>query len=230
VKIVGIIPCYNVERYCRSVIERTLPFVTRLILIDDGSTDETRVILQEMGRTHAQIRLILFDKNQGKGNALLQAIDVACKEGKFDALVTLDSDGQHAPEEIPRLMSAMQEGADLVIGGRDFSLMPPRSRFANTFMSLLLRWVSNTAPHDTQSGFRAMSPSFARAIVQHVKGNHYEMEMRCILLAIHWNLRIKEVPIETIYLDKNQSSHFSKISDSYKIMLVLIRYWITKRL
>lgn len=229
-KIVAIIPCYDVEKYCRKVIEETLNRVAFLVLIDDGSRDGTGTILHEMQqRNPKQIHLIVFPHNRGKGAALLAGIKYAFLSS-FDVLVTLDSDGQHLPSEIPRLASRVAEGVDLVIGCRQFDQMPFRSRFANTFISFLLRRIYANAPKDTQSGFRAFSLKLAQKIENEISGNRYEMEFRCILLALRDGDKVECCPIQTIYLDKNRSSHFAKIRDSVRILKVLFHYWRSKSL
>lgn len=227
-KIAALIPCYNVEKYCRPVIEETLRHVSFLILVDDGSTDRTGAILKEMEFTHRnKIHLIAFPKNRGKGEALLKGIKYALSAVSFDVLVSLDSDGQHLPSEIFLLASFVEKGADFVIGTRDFTHMPFRSRFANTCISFLLRRLYPNAPVDTQSGFRAFSRSFLEKIHAEIKGARYEMEFRCILLALKDKCEIATPQIATIYLDKNVSSHFSKIRDSFLIMKVFFKYWTT---
>ncbi|MGD2169905.1 MAG: glycosyltransferase family 2 protein, partial [Chlamydiota bacterium] len=128
-KVTAIVPCYNVEKYCRNVIEKTLDHCSFIVLIDDGSTDQTNKILQELQSSNSQkIHLITFPQNQGKGIALLEGIKYALSDTSFDALVTIDSDGQHLPSEIPKLVSCIQEGSSLVIGSRDFTKIPFRRR------------------------------------------------------------------------------------------------------
>jgi len=229
-KIVAIIPCYDVGKYCLKVIEETLNYVAFLVLIDDGSRDETGAILHQMQQKHQEkIHLIVFPKNRGKGVALLKGIEYALSLS-LDILVTLDSDGQHLPAEIPQLASHVAQGADLVIGCRQFDQMPFRSRLANTFLSFLLRHIHPKAPNDTQSGFRAFSPKLAQKVENKTSGNRYDMEFRCLLMALRDGDKVECCPIQTIYLDENRSSHFAKIRDSVQILKVFLRYWISKSL
>lgn len=226
----AIIPCYNVEKYCGEVIENALLYAAHLILIDDGSTDGTNAILHKMQQKNQnKIHLIAFPHNRGKGAALLAAIRYALSKIPFEILVTLDADGQHLPSEIPKLIAAMGNG-DFAIGCRQFDQMPLRSRMANTLMSFLLRRLFAKAPHDNQSGFRAFSRTFAQEIADHTTGDRYEMEFRCILYALQQGYSIVCCPIHTIYLDKNRSSHFSVLRDSYRILKVFLHYWRCKSL
>ena len=169
--------------------------------------------------------MIVFPKNRGKGAALLEGMKQALSSTPFEVLVTLDSDGQHLPSDIPKLALRITEGADLVIGCRQFNQMPLRSRVANMLISFLLRSVFSKAPIDNQSGFRAFSRKLVKEIVDHVTGDRYEMEFRCVLLALHDGYKIASSPIDTLYFDKNRSSHFGIFRDSFRILKVFFQYW-----
>ncbi len=219
---VAIIPCYNVERYCGAVIRATLPLVDRVIAVDDGSTEGTSAILDELAQAHPKaLVLIRFPQNRGKGKALLAAFHKALAWHETRYVITLDSDAQHKPEDIPRLVHALEEGADLVIGSRQVEQMPLRNRFANGWITRFLRWVYPAAPADTQSGFRGFRRPFLELIVQQVKGRRYEVEFLCLLLALAAGKTIRTVPISTVYLNRNRSSHFSPLLDSLRILWVL---------
>lgn len=228
---VAIIPCYNVAHYCSGVISATLPLVDQLIVVDDGSTDETGAILDEwVQRDPAKIELIRFPHNRGKGKALLAAFRKALEIQSARYFVTLDSDAQHQPSEIPRLVGALKEGADLVIGSRQMKKMPFRSRFANGWITRFLHWVYPHAPTDTQSGFRGFQRPLLEQIATRVRGHRYEMEFACLLLALSQKREIRTVPISTVYLNQNRSSHFSPLSDSLRILWVLCWHVIHKYL
>jgi len=220
--IVGLIPCYNAAKYCENVIAEAILFCDDLILINDGSTDGSQEILRRMAsRDPKKIHLIEFKSNQGKGFGLIEGFKYAAKHIHFDALVTLDADGQHFPYLIPHIAEPIIKGADLVIGGRQFSGMPIKSRFSNKIIAFLLRRFYPQAPLDTQSGMRGLSPYCIEQIVDSIHGGQYEMEFQCLLLALKKKMRIQEVVIPTIYLNKNRSSHFSPLKDSYQILKVL---------
>lgn len=229
--VVAVIPCYNVERYCREVIIETLAQVDRVILIDDGSTDGTSPILEALAQEYPRkIERIRFPHNRGKGKALLAAFRKALEHKGIQFVVTLDSDAQHKPIDIPRFVRALQEGADLVIGSRQVGRMPFRSRFANGWITRFLRLVYPNAPSDTQSGFRGLKRSFVEQIVHKVQGRRYEMEFSCLLLALAQGLVIRNVPISTVYIDRNRSSHFAPLRDSVRILWVLfLHIWRRRR-
>ncbi len=216
-----IVPCYNVAQYCEKVVVEALRYTDLLILVDDGSRDGTGVILQELERKHPkQIHLITFPKNRGKGVALIVGLKAALAR-TAGVLITLDGDGQHRPSYIPRLAEAIRHGHDFAIGTRRFRHMPLRSRLGNTVISLLLRLFYRKAPKDTQSGLRAFSRAFAEEFVRCVPPGRYETEFRCLLLALAGTWSISTIPISTIYIDENKSSHFSKLKDSLRILKVL---------
>lgn len=222
---VALIPCYNVEKFCKKVIEKTLPLVDHLILINDGSTDGTQEIVEAfVGSALGKVSLISYPKNRGKGIALLQGMQKALGLG-FQTLVTLDSDGQHLPSEMHSLLAMSREGADLVIGSRDFSRMPMRSRIGNTIITFLLKIRFRKAPRETQSGYRAMNQRLVKQIVQHIHSDRYEMELECILLALCNGFTIRECPIQTIYINENASSSFSALKDSIRVVWALLRHW-----
>lgn len=220
-----LIPCYNVERYCEKVVRNTLPFASQLILIDDGSKDSTGKILQRLANEHpSQVKLITFAKNQGKGFGLLSGFQAALDHPSI--VITLDGDGQHDPTYIPALAAAIEKGADLAIGTRQFEKMPPRRKWANSWMSRLLRWAYSYAPRDTQSGMRAFRFSFMKEILKKIQGGQYEMEFRCLLLALKEKKKIAEVPISTLYIEQNRSSHFSPLLDTFKILWTFLKHLV----
>ena len=223
VNIVGIIPCYNAEEFCEEVILRTIHFVDHIVVIDDGSTDSTPAILANLIVMFPEnISLITLPYNQGKGVALIAGFCAALNRFDFKILVTLDADGQHPPAEIPSLVAMIENGAELVIGGRQLDQMPGRSRLGNTIATNVLRWLYPKAPNDTQSGLRAFNQTFIKDIVQQIRGSRYETEFQILLLALSQRRQIASVPIPTIYIDNNRSSKFRPIADSLNILWALI--------
>jgi len=111
--------------------------------------------------------------------------------------------------------------------------MPLRSKISNYFISFFLRIFNPESPKDTQRGFRAFSRAFCRQVVDHVSGGCYEMEFATLLYALTSQRSICSVPITTIYIEKNRSSHFSPLKDSFKIIRVLfihiIRKWLKRQ-
>lgn len=228
--IVGLIPCFNVEQYCEKVIEESLLRVEKLIVVDDGSTDNTKKIIQHLAQKYPdQLVFLNNPNNQGKGYCLLQGFKYCVENFNFTTLVTLDSDSQHNPADIVRLAEAIADGENFVIGTRTFLEMPFRSKISNIFISILLKIVFPHSPKETQSGYRAFDRILTEELVQHVKGGRYEMEFDCLLYALSQKKFIRGLPISTIYVDDNKSSKFDVFVDSYRIIKVLIRYAFQKR-
>lgn len=223
---VCVIPCYNVDALCLEAVRGATNHCTHIIAVDDGSTDDTLKNLQALQQSIENLIILRHEKNRGKGDALLTGMRYALEHFPFTALITIDGDGQHYSENIPLLAFPIQEGVHLSIGSRDISKMPLRNRLSNLFIAYLLRFLYPMAPKDTQTGMRGFSHYFVNEIVHHIEGGRYEMEFRCLLLALSYHLQILSVPIPTIYLGKEGVSHFSLIRDSYRILKVLFMHWI----
>ena len=221
-----VVPCYNVADLCGPVVKEAAAHAQRVIAVDDGSTDDTGEVLAAVAaESGGRVRVLGLRPNQGKGMALMAAFRAALREGPCDVVVTLDGDGQHRPADIPRLVAACRDGADLTIGERAlFCTMPLRSRIGNTLTGSFLRRVYPGCPADTQSGFRAIDRPFLEQIVRSVEGSRYEMELSVLLLALSQGRRIATVPIPTLYFHGNRSSHFRPLRDSLRIAATVVRW------
>lgn len=229
IDVIGIMPCYDVEDYCEQVILQAINYVDHLILIDDGSTDNTAHILSRLALLLPErISVITFPRNKGKGVGLIAGFCEALNRFNFQTLVTLDADGQHPPAEIPHLLQIIKAGAEMAIGERRVEDMPGRSRLGNTLATGAIRWLYPLAPTDTQSGLRALTQAFAQEVVRMVVGSRYETEFQILLLALSQQRRIATVSIPTIYIDNNRSSKFRPIADSLRIMHALIRWRLSR--
>lgn len=218
---VAVIPCYNAGSRVRRVLEQTLTFVDRVVLVDDGSTDGGTEGLE----SPSLIRIV-FPQNRGKGHALLEGIRRAVSLPDIGAVVLLDADGQHDPRELPALYSAfLAGGADLMIGERrlDKTKTPWRSRFGNRVTAWVSRRLFKCPLSDTQCGYRLLSPRFAEAFVASVPGGRYETEMLMILFAVRGGYKLLSAPVTTLYEPGNRSSHFRKVRDSLRIYAALLR-------
>ncbi|MCX5770181.1 MAG: glycosyltransferase family 2 protein [Candidatus Hydrogenedentes bacterium] len=215
-----VIPCYNAGSNVRNVIENVLKVVDHVIIVDDGSTDGC---LQNL---ELPVRLIPLPHNQGKGAAMLLGFKAALEDPQIECAVVLDADGQHNPNEIPRLYQAFTtQKADLVIGARDFDQphVPWASWFGNTMTSLLTGLLLKRRLPDTQSGFRLHSRRLLQDIVSSLHGGRYETEMQILALAIKRAYSVISVPIQTIYEAGNPTSHFRKLRDSSRVWAALFR-------
>ncbi len=224
----AVIPCYNVAGLCATVVREASHQVDLVIAVDDGSTDDTRKVLQQLAAERPdRIRLLFFDQNQGKGTALQAAFRSALADRNCLAIVTLDGDGQHQPSDIPALLAALGRGADLAVGTREaFGDMPLRSRFGNLATGYFLRLFFPGCPADTQSGFRALTRSFAETVVRDIRGQRYETELLMLLCALTRGWTIDTIAIPTVYKDGNRSSHFRPLADSARVVAAGLRWLV----
>jgi LmbE family N-acetylglucosaminyl deacetylase len=225
-RVVCVVPCYNVVALCGPVVREAAGLTDQVIAVDDGSTDGTGQLLESIAAAgRGPIRLLAFPANRGKGVALIEAFRLALADPRCGMIVTLDGDGQHRPDDIPRLVAACRAGAALVIGARSLSgPIPLRSRLGNSLIAGFLRHLYPSCPADTQSGFRALTRDFAEQVVRRVQGARYETETHMLLLALDQGLPVATVPIPTIYSEGNRSSHFRPLRDSIRIATSVVRW------
>jgi hypothetical protein len=225
-RVCTVIPCYNVADVCEPVIREAMVCSGHVIAIDDGSTDGTGDVLHALKNENPErITILSPGKNRGKGHALMAGFRYAIANLDFGVLVTIDSDGQHCPQDIPLLVEAWRRGAEFVVGARlEHSAMPLRSRIGNGITRALVEWFFPGCPVDTQSGFRAMDRTLLKKIVANVKGRRYETEMQILLLVLGRRFRVDTVCIPTIYCDGNRESHFRPVGDSVRILGALARW------
>ena len=214
-ELAAVVPCYNAGPRVKPVVERLLRIVDHVFVVDDGSTDNA---VHELEGTGAHV--IVFPENRGKGHAMLAGFRAALDVSAVQAVVIVDADGQHDPDELDRLWEAFRaEDADLVIGSRDFDRpdVPWRSRFGNKLTIRLTALLLGQRVSDTQSGYRLHSRRLLEYILENVPGGRYETEMEILVLAVRRGYKVVPVPIATIYEEDNKSSHFNKLRDSLRI-------------
>jgi glycosyltransferase involved in cell wall biosynthesis len=187
------IAAFNEARYIGSVVLQAKQYVDEVIVVDDGSTDNTAGVAGLAGAT-----VIRHPENRGKG-AAIQSIMAAAKKRDTSVLVLLDADAQHDANEIPALVKAVSEGFDLVIGSREAQdeKTPRYRRIGKKVILHSTRLASKADIFDTESGFRALSPKAINELDLKEKGFAIESEM--ITRAAAGNLKITEVPISNIY-------------------------------
>ncbi|MFH1842484.1 MAG: bifunctional glycosyltransferase family 2/GtrA family protein [bacterium] len=197
-----------------------------VVVVDDGSGESFRPIFEEL-QAISDCRVLRHVTNLGKGAALKTGLNyIACEyEQVASAVVTADADGQHRLDDI--LAVGEQLGRtpdDLVVGVRRFAgEVPFRSRLGNSLTKLVMRMVTGHALIDTQSGLRGIPFLLVPHLVR-LRSNGYEFELDMLLLAMRQRIDITEVPVATIYIDENKSSHFNPLLDSARIYFVLLRF------
>jgi putative flippase GtrA len=168
--------------------------------------------------------------NMGKGRALKSAFNFCLNEYEdVVGVVTADSDGQHTVSDIKKCIAGLLEDPEaLVLGVRDFDQegIPARSVFGNKTTSRVMKFLCGLSISDTQTGLRGISSEFMRFLLTE-KGERFEFETNMLLDTKELGIRIKEIPIKTIYLEENKSSHFNPIKDSLRIYAVFFKFLIS---
>jgi len=198
--IIALIPAYNEVERIQPVIEGANQFLP-VWVVDDGSEDQTASLSESTGA-----KVIRQTPNQGKGRALQTGFRHALEAG-VDAVVTLDADGQHLPQEMPRFLDKYASTqADLIIGQRDFSQMPLIRRLANTSGRSLFSWALRIPVSDNQSGYRLISARLMQAMLDS-KESGFELEVEMVVVCIENGYRLEWVPISTIYAGEKSHIH-----------------------
>lgn len=199
-KILAVIPAYNEAERIKRVIKgakRHLP----VLVVDDGSTDATAQIAESNGASVLELA-----PNQGKGIALRSGFQYALDVG-VEAVLTLDADGQHDPEDIPAFLSSYQlKKGDLTIGERDFNQIPPVRRLANTLGRKSFSWAVGQPVSDNQSGYRLISKRMMEAVITS-RESGFEFEVEMIVVCIQRGYKLVWVPIQTIYREEGSHIH-----------------------
>jgi glycosyltransferase involved in cell wall biosynthesis len=220
-----IIPTYNHAAFLPSLLKRALALPWPVMVVDDGSTDETPQYL----KTVKNIILVCWPRNRGKGVALAAGMAKAGELG-FDTVITLDADGQHDPADAPRLLEALAAGTgSLVIGSREYGQegAPARSRFGRAFSNFWIWMETGLKVRDAQSGFRVYPVALVNAL--HPRSHRYGWETE-VLVRLAWGgVQVKEVPISISYVAK-PASHFRPFTDFFlnscvNAFLVCRRIW-----
>lgn len=217
-----VIPAFNEEKDLGTLIKNISSVVSLkdVLVVDDGSVDKTLSVAKESG-----VRVLSFEINKGKGAALRAGFNFSLKNG-YDAVITIDADGQHDPEEIPKFLSKYKEtGAHLIIGTREHNLseMPYLRFIVNKTTSFVTSILSGIRIRDSQSGFRLIKSEVLEKIA--LAAEHFQMETEIIVKAARLGFSIEEIPIRTIYFQKFKS-HINPMIDTGRfIKLALKMLW-----
>jgi glycosyltransferase involved in cell wall biosynthesis len=213
-RVAALIPAYQAGKLVGGVIDRlkALASPPEVLVVNDGSRDDTAAVAKRHGA-----RVESFEVNRGKGHALLAGFDLL---KDFDAVVTLDADGQHPPENFPDFVAAAARGADLVLGSRVRSAeMPGIRRFANAFSSGWTAWLAGQRVSDSQCGYRL----YRREVLARtpLTAGRYEFETEIIVRAARLGFRLGEVSIPTVYGEEKSQIHAFR--DVPRIFGVMVR-------
>jgi glycosyltransferase involved in cell wall biosynthesis len=212
-----VIPTYNNEKSLEKVLQDVLRITGNVIVVDDGSTDNTSKILQQQ----QGITVIHLPRNTGKGNALRKGFEAALRQGYTHA-VTLDSDGQHDASDIGGFVTKAAECPDvLIVGSRTLpqDKMKRGSSFANRFSNFWFRLIAGVSLPDTQSGFR-LYPIQLMGNMRFFTGK-YEFELEVLYRAAWKDIQLTSIPIRVYYPSlEERVSHFRPFRDFFRISVL----------
>jgi len=216
ISILALIPAWNEVTRVGPIVEATRACLPVLV-VDDGSHDDTSAVAEAAGAT-----VVRHPRNQGKGVALMTGFTWALERG-YEAVLTLDADGQHDPADIPKFLAAYEAGVgDLIIGRRDFSQIPFPRGYSNPFGSWLLSLALGTRLYDNQSGYRLHSRRLLERLDLTTTG--FELEVEVIIQAVCKSVRIGWVDIRTIY-GTGKVSYFHPLKDSARFLGMVWHAW-----
>jgi glycosyltransferase involved in cell wall biosynthesis len=215
-KICVLIPTYNNEKTLKRVINGVLDYTQNIIVVNDGSTDSTQSVLSD----YPQISIIDLPENKGKGNALKIGFRKAIELG-FDFTITIDSDGQHYPNDIPVFVETLlAENKDvLLIGNRNMSQdgIPRKSSFGNNFSNFWFWFETGIKLQDTQSGYRLYP---LNKIPKKYFTPKFEFEIEIIVRTAWRHIPVKNVPVKVLYDPAERVSHFRPFRDFTRISIL----------
>lgn len=232
-KTVVIIPTYNNGKTLATVIESVQFYSTDILVVNDGSTDETASILSNLSSLH----VITHPVNRGKGRALKHGLCYAKEQG-YRYAITIDSDGQHFASDIPVFIEAIEQDPDaLLVGARNLSSdnMPGKNTFANKFSNFWFMLETGIKLQDTQSGYR-LYPLHKMNVQKWYYTAKYEFELEALVFAAWKDVTVKNIPVHVYYPPQEERvSHFrpfrdfTRISILNTVLVLIILLWILPR-
>ncbi len=238
--LVVVIPALNARATIGPVVAGARRHVRRVIVVDDGSKDGTGDAARRAGA-----EIIRHPVNLGKGAALTTAFSRLLSEragasgrasggpgvaDDLSAVITLDADGQHDPDDIPAFVDLYRrQRPAIIVGSRDryFTKMWGPRRAMNRFSSASLRFFSGADLPDSQSGFRLYDAGFLERL--RLSGRRYEAEMEALMQATALRLPIASVPIRLRVVDGRATSHYRPLRDTFRIVGTVLRLWLRRR-
>lgn len=213
-----LIPTYNNDKTLKKVLDETLLYTDQIIVVNDGSTDQTAEILKNYTE---KITVLTLEKNSGKGKALQVGFEQA-KQLNFNYAITLDSDGQHFASDIPFFIDCLEKTENqnvILIGSRNLTQkgVPKKSNFGNRFSNFWFWFETGISLNDTQSGFRLYP---LKSLKNKYFTNKFEFEIEVIVRAAWDEVAIKNLPIQVWYDKEERVSHFRPFRDFVRISVL----------
>jgi len=211
---IAVIPAHNESQFISKVVEEARRYVDEVIVVDDGSSDDTLERAVECGAVVCR-----NERKMGKWVALSRGFSIALDRGA-DVVVTLDGDGQHDPREIPKFLRVLSNGADVALGVRRFDgKMPLIRKISNCLTTLMINSLFSLKVSDSQCGYRAYSRSALRAFS--VSSAGFEGETESLIRLGSAGVRMRGVPIETIY--GGERSKMNALRDTWRFLKTIIK-------
>lgn len=212
-----IIPTYNNHQTIKQIINDVLIYTSQVIVVNDGSTDNTSEILKEF----TQIDIVSYPKNKGKGYALRQGFKFAWNKG-YEYAITIDSDGQHFASDLPNFIEAIEENPNaIIIGNRNMEQegIPGKSSFGNRFSNFWFKFETGIKMPDTQSGYRLYPLKPLSKMFFFTR--KYEFEIEVIVRAAWKGVEVTDVPIQIYYAPvETRVSHFRPFRDFSRVSVL----------
>ena len=223
-----IIPAYNPdEELFINFLDKAVNSFTNIIVINDGSKEENNGIFNKISDKYPDVTLLKHSVNLGKGRALKTAFNHYLNEySNCVGIVQADCDGQHDIEDVINCANTLKENPHcLILGSRNFDEkdVPMKSKYGNKITRLIFKLFIGITIKDTQTGLRAIGNDLLKQFIS-TYGERYEYETNVLIDCKTNNIEIKEVPIKTIYIEKNQTSKFNPIKDSFMIYKLFAKY------
>lgn len=224
-----VIPALNEAATIVDQVQRCLVHSPQVIVVDDASSDETVALLSDL-----PVTLLRHARNKGKGAALVTGFREALSRDVC-AVITLDGDGQHRPEDIPRFLArAHQAPGKIIVGSRIADRAAfPRSRYlANRVANFWISWASGYPIEDSQSGYRLYPRRVLESVhADHGRGKGFVFESEILINAAHQGFEAAALPIPALYNGTTQrSSHFRPVADISGIVIMVAGKLLSRRL
>jgi len=223
-KISILIPSYNEEKYIKSVIEKCSVYNLDIIVVNDGSADNTSLVLDRfISKNGINLIVLNHEINKGKGEALKTGFDFACRNNYY-GVITIDADGQHSIDEIKDFLAEVKKNnPDIIVGSRfkDTKGMPFMRLAVNFLTSWIISIIALKKIDDVQSGFRFIKSDVMSKV--RLETSNFDTEPELLIKASWHGFTIKNIPIKTIYNLNEFKSHINPGKDTLKFFKLVFK-------
>ena len=221
-----VIPAYQPDEKLTGVVDALISKTNfPIVIVDDGSSADCQPLFAALAEKD-QVTVLHHEVNRGKGAAMKTAFQYIYDHyPEAEGVITVDADGQHLPDDVMRVAETFRSHRDaLVTGSRRFTgNVPFKSRAGNAITRFVFAVSTGVKVYDTQTGLRAFSRENIPRMLS-LKGDRYEYEISQLLYCCREMIPIVEVPIETVYIEDNASSHFRALRDGWRIYKMILMF------